>query len=125
MPRMMYCWRCAQDMPMLDEDEWAVMAPYMGSVVSEIKAYRAEHGVTLAQAAGAGAPGQRRLSALEKFEELTGMALGNVNAIWHHRVASFGPPCTHCGRPLRTPRASHCAECGTLRPSAPETAPHP
>lgn len=29
-----------------------------------------------------------------------------------HAAERFGPPCRGCGRPLRTPKAKLCAECG-------------
>ena len=119
MARMMYCWRCGQDVPMLDEDEWAVMAPIMGLANREVMDYIRLHGVSLDEAR------LRAPSALVKYQQLTGVTIDNHIAIYHHRAANFGPPCTHCGRPLRTPRASHCAECGTLRPSAAESAQHP
>jgi len=29
-----------------------------------------------------------------------------------HRLSDLGPDCQDCGKPLRTPRARFCAECG-------------
>ena len=37
------------------------------------------------------------------------------SAVRHHRIALYGPACNHCGKPLRTPQASFCAECGGNR----------
>jgi hypothetical protein len=50
--------------------------------------------------------------ALERYFQLTGFRETNVDALRHHRLALFGPPCRTCGKPLRTPRAELCAECG-------------
>jgi hypothetical protein len=48
----------------------------------------------------------------EEYERLTGFRETNHNAIMHHRIALYGPPCPKCGKPFRTPRARFCAECG-------------
>ena len=75
---------------MLDEDEWARIAPLMSITRANMD----------------------RQGALDLYEEMTGLRETNINAIWHHRIALYGPPCTECGKPLRTPRASFCAACG-------------
>lgn len=48
----------------------------------------------------------------EAYERMTGLADCHANAIMHHRMATYGPLCRVCGKPLRTPRASFCAACG-------------
>ena len=53
--------------------------------------------------------------ALALYRDMTGFEETNPDALWHHRVSIFGPPCSRCGKPLRTPRARHCAECGAYR----------
>ena len=97
---------------MLDEAEWAVVEPLLHNSSADVKAYRDQHGVSLGEAkeAALGA------TALAKYQELTGFNETNVNAVWHHRASLYGPPCRYCGKPLRTPQASHCAACGTIAP---------
>lgn len=93
MARELYCWRCRIEMPMLDEDEWERIGPDL-SASSD--------------------PG-RREAALDLYEKMTGVRETNINAIWHHRISDYGPPCDECGKALRTPRAHFCAACGKPR----------
>ena len=102
---------------MLDETEWALIAPFLGNAIEQIKRYREETGCSLAEARQHGY-GQE---ALLRFKELTGAEAAHADELWHHRIEIYGPPCLACGKPLRTPRARFCAACGArkeLRPSA-------
>lgn len=49
----------------------------------------------------------------DEYERMTGMACHH-NAILHHRISIYGPPCPACGKPMRTPRARFCAACGEV-----------
>lgn len=80
------------DIPMLDEDEWGRVAPHLSNAIEQMKRYRQEHGVSLAEA-NQGGYGQR---ALQMYEELTGVAETNPDAPWHHRASLYGPPCASC-----------------------------
>ncbi|HEX7804440.1 MAG TPA: hypothetical protein VF471_16980 [Pseudoxanthomonas sp.] len=95
---------------MLDEAEWELVVPLLVSSLSEIKRHRQEHNASILET--------RSLvdqPALVKYRELTGFNETNVNALWHHQINLYGPPCTSCGKPLRTPKASFCAACGSVR----------
>ena len=48
---------------------------------------------------------------LAEYERITGLRETNPNAIFHHRLSEYGPPCRHCGKPLRTPQAKLCGYC--------------
>ncbi len=96
---------------MLDEAEWSQVAPLLSRSIANVMEYRKETGSSLAEAHEK-AFGRE---ALKRYFEITGFRESNVNALWHHRLSEFGPECRACGRPLRTPRASHCAECGAVR----------
>lgn len=93
---------------MLDEAEWAEVHPHLANALEDIKRYRAEHGVSLAEARRVG----YGKSALERYFQITGFRETNPDALWHHRLSLFGPPCGVCGMPLRTPQAKLCADCG-------------
>lgn len=96
---------------MLEDDEWETITPLLMNSITDLQKYREEHGVSLAEAKEQ-AFGR---AALDKYREMTGFDETNINAIWHHRVGLYGPECVSCGKPLRTPRASFCAACGTKR----------
>ena len=113
MPILTWCWRCQMDIPMLDEEEWQQMAPYLSGALSRIKEYRERTGRSLAEAWTAGL----NQPALAMYAQITGFEETNINAIHHHRRSLYGPDCVTCGKPLRTERASFCAACGS-RPAA-------
>jgi hypothetical protein len=108
MAKTIYCWRCKREVPMLEEHEWEKISPRLQDGGQEIKEYRRAHGASLHEA-------EKQIygqGALEHHFKITGFRETSVDALWHHRLTRFGPPCQVCGKPLRTPRAKLCAECG-------------
>jgi hypothetical protein len=93
MARLLYCWRCQMDIPMLEDHE----AEYVLGPMYRSRG-RNFHGA--------------RLEGLKRYQELTNFPETNINAVWHHIIRQYGPPCSVCGKPLRTPRAKMCAACG-------------
>ena len=104
----LYCWRCNVEMPMLDETEFEEVGGLLSEGMEATKQFRERWGLTLEQIKLA----ERFVPALDAFFRITGFRETNPNAIWHHRLSLYGPPCPACGRPLRTPRAKLCAACG-------------
>lgn len=84
---------------MLDEQEYAVAEGLYASM------FRAK-----------GPLEERTKPLVEYYQKLTGVVMYH-NAIMHHRIAIYGPPCENCGKPYRTPRAAFCAACGHRRPN--------
>ena len=109
MPRTIYCWRCDMNMPMLTEEEWQLVNAT--SFFEQMNRYREETGCSLAEAKQKGM-GYQSLAA---YERITGFKETNPNALHHHRLSLYGPPCHACGKPLRTPAAGSCAACGAER----------
>jgi hypothetical protein len=57
----------------------------------------------------------RSRALLNYYLDLTGWEETEPNAIMHHQISLYGPPCESCGKPYRTPLASFCAACGNKR----------
>src|SRR5580658_4709651 len=89
--KMLWCWRCKAEMPMLNEEEF-----------QRVTLLRNRSGIGFKGMFGA---------MLEEYERITGYRETNGNAVFHHRLAMYGPPCAKCGKPLRTPRAKLCGWC--------------
>jgi hypothetical protein len=102
-----YCWRVDKELPMLNEEEWEKLSPFLSDAVKKIKAYRAEHGCDIPTARSNCSP-----EAVEKFEELTGYRNVDYDVIFYLRRSSYGPKCKSCGKLFRTPEARFCAACG-------------
>jgi hypothetical protein len=109
MSKVLYCWRCRADVPMLDEHEWEQVLPDLMTGIIRIQQYRQAHGASIAEA-------KNEIywrGALERYKQITGFHATDPQALWHHRLQLYGSPCRVCGKPLRTPRAKLCAACGT------------
>lgn len=96
---------------MLEEDEFARVADLLSGGLRATKEFRESHGLPLDDIDTV----TRFGPALAEFERLTGFTETNPNAIWHHRISLYGPPCRSCAKPLRTPEANICGACGAHR----------
>jgi hypothetical protein len=110
MAKTLYCWRCKMEIPMLDDGEWERVGAVFTNSVQAIKQYREIHNVPLQQAKT-----EMFWEALYLYREITDFPETNPNALWHHRISLYGPPCQSCGKVLRTPVAKRCVECGAIR----------
>ena len=93
--KMLWCWRCKTEVPMLDDEEFNRVS-------------------TLFNTGTEGSSRERMFGPfLREYERITGFHENNPNAIYHHVLSMYGPPCAKCGKPLRTPRATLCGFCMT------------
>lgn len=93
--KMLYCWRCKMEVPMLDEIEFKKAAELYSAGFSR-----------------KGSLEERMKPLLDYYKEVSGWDETVPNAIMHHRIEQYGPPCEKCGKPYRTPQATLCAACG-------------
>ena len=105
----LWCWRCKSEMPMLDEQEFAEVIALFEPGARSVKKYRLETGAPFQSVP----PAKHFEAMLTGYEAITGFKETNPNAVWHHRLSLYGPPCKKCGKPLRTPKARLCGSCMT------------
>ncbi len=108
--QIMWCWRCKMDVPMLDDQEFADISPMYLECMRSVKDYRERTGTSLSDT-----PIDDLFKPLrDEYARMTGMVDCHQNAIMHHHISIYGPPCEACGKPLRTPQAAFCAACGKV-----------
>ena len=108
--RIMYCWRCKMDLPMLDDEEFAVMEELYARGY-DTERLKKQHDKTLCELTLE----DRFSPVLDAYERMTEMRETNPFAVMHHEISCYGPPCIHCGKPLRTSKAKWCAFRGAWR----------
>jgi hypothetical protein len=90
--KLLWCWRCKQEVPMLDEEEYWPMFRLFST--------------------GEGRARERLWGPMKReYERITGVPALDGYELFHHRLALYGPPCRACGKPLRSPRAKLCGTC--------------
>ena len=104
-------------MRMLDEREFHEVTALFKRGARSLKEYRERTGAPL--------KGLKLATYFEEmlmcYESITGFKETNPNAVWHHRLSLHGPPCRHCGKPLRSPQAKLCGNCMASSGQEPDT----
>jgi hypothetical protein len=96
------------ELPMLDEEEYKVIAELYSQGIRATKEFRQKYNLPLDKCSME----ERFRPLLQKYQEITGFEETVANAVMHHRISLYGPPCQHCGKPLRSPKAALCVACG-------------
>ena len=112
--KTIWCWRCRKEIPMLEADE--ARAVFVNDMNAMPDIGDAEEGRSGPAQSPKHLWHQRML---DRYNILTGFCETNINTAWHHRLSLYGPPCTKCGKPYRTPQASFCAGCGHKQAASP------
>ena len=95
------------------EEEYLVLGKARSEGLAAVEAEAQRLGRPLPPPLELTSPVARRLRPmLEMYRLLTGFEETNPNAIFHHIVELYGPPCPQCHKPLRTTEARFCAACG-------------
>ncbi len=94
---------------MLDENEFSSISHLYSECMHATKEFREATEAALEDAA----LDERFRPMRLRYEELTGMKDCHHNAIMHHRLSLYGPPCSKCRKPLRTTKARLCGSCMT------------
>ena len=97
--KILWCWRCRMEIPMLDEDEFTIASKLYSDAFKKT-------GMTIEE---------RFVPLLDYYEKVTGFKETVPNAIMHHRISQYGSECENCGKPYRTPQATYCADCGNKK----------
>lgn len=99
--KMIWCWRCKMEVPMLDEEEFAAAHKLINEAMKDIHSGKVRE--------------ERFKPLFDYYKEITGWDETEPNAIMHHRIILYGPACEKCGKPYRTAKAVFCAACGNKR----------
>jgi hypothetical protein len=99
---ILWCWRCKMELGMLNEEEFKIASQLYNDCMRISNSSATDMK-------------SRFKPLLDYYNSITGEEETNPDAIMHHRISQYGPPCENCGKPYRTPQASFCAACGNKR----------
>jgi len=109
MAYLLYSYLIRKTVPLLDEDEWQEVEGLIKSRSGFIMAYKKETGCSLEDARKYEPRGQE---ALERYFQICGQRLDHPAELYGVRLSRLGAVCPSCDKPLRTPKAKMCVECG-------------
>jgi hypothetical protein len=109
--RVGFCWRCKKDVPTLDDNEFEQITTLLSAADQELPEYREAFNIP----DGDVTVDELLRPVFDVYEKMTGVRTSNTSEIMHHRLSLYGPPCSSCGKLLRTPQAAKCLMCGKAK----------
>ena len=117
--KMLYCWRCQIEVPMLDEEEYRIIRDVDRDCARAFK----EAGSKQSNAPFHLKKSDEELRSIyfaplfAKYTEITGFSstVYDNTELLNHRLSNCGPMCKQCNKPLRTNTATKCTECGATQ----------
>lgn len=106
-----YCYKLKKKVTLLTTEEFAPIGEALANRMEQITAYRKTHNVSIDEARA-----NTSKSALDLYENLTGVKLEHPEELYVVLQDLYGRQCPSCTKPFRTPRAKLCAECGYVLP---------
>jgi hypothetical protein len=111
--KKLWCWRCKAEIPMLETDEFKLVLEANSKGMKFVEQQIRQRGIKDYKFLKLNSPvAEHKRAFPEMYQILTGFDETNPNAVWHHQVDLYGPPCPRCHKPLRTNKARHCVNCG-------------
>lgn len=106
--KIMWCWRCKQDVQMLDEEEYARVYEVYEDCIKKVKKFREANHTGLEDT-----PWEELYRPVNhEYDRIVGIETNfKYEEILKHRISIKGPPCKVCGKALNTPRAIMCMYC--------------
>ena len=98
--------------PMMEEHDLTLMEEAHNGGMTVVERERIRLGLPPRPPLNLNAIAERFRAEMEMYRLLSGEGETNPNALGHHIVSLYGPPCPRCSKPIRTKQARYCAACG-------------
>ena len=112
-----FVWRLGRTAKLLNEEVWSELEPLLYRPIEAMKDYRQQSGLGIKDAREALDQELLHNAAMQKYFDLTNENIGAFTELYHVRLSSYGKPCPHCLKLMRTPMAKLCAACGYKLPN--------
>lgn len=108
--KLMWCWRCKEEVPMLDDEEYSKVYEVYISCIKNVKKYREKYCLSMEETPW----DWLYIPVTLEYNRIVGIEtdFSYLAILKHpHRISSYGPPCKVCGKPLSSQKAKMCMAC--------------